>query len=172
MFPVVGVITNHLKAIAHLQWEIFPCGWCYHRPLESNFHSRKDAKTQWLQLINHLFDLMFLRLCVSARAFIFPASARNSRALLNLIPGTRAALLAYPSRWNTAPSKINLAEGSIFRLSVVCLRTRFLAGNTPEERAEMTYTTEVLLSKNKLLFLQNLIWCIKTGLFYHMSNSA
>jgi hypothetical protein len=32
----------------------------------------------------------------------------------------------------------------------------FLAGNTPEERAELTYTTQVLLSKNKLLLLQSL----------------
>ena len=112
-FPVVGVpcgwcyhqplesnfhSRKDAMATAYKSSVLFPCGWCYHQPLESNFHSRKDAKTQWLQLINHLFDLMFLRLCVSARAFIFPASARNSRALLNLIPGTRAALLAYPSR--------------------------------------------------------------------------
>jgi hypothetical protein len=33
----------------------------------------------------------------------------------------------------------------------------FLAGNTPEERAAMTYTTQVLLKKNKSLLLLNLI---------------
>jgi hypothetical protein len=35
-------------------------------------------------------------------------------------------------------------------------RLRFLAGNTPEERAELTYNTQVLISTNRLLLIKSL----------------
>ncbi len=89
---------------------------------------------------------------------------------LGLSPGFNykglVLLAGCPSKWNTAPGKINLAVGGIFRLFVIWDIMRFLAGNTPEERAESTYNTQVLLSKNKLSLLQSLIWHVINVLFY------
>ena len=47
-------------------------------------------------------------------------------------------------------SKINLAGGGSFRLFVISSKTKFLAGTTLEERTELSYKTQVLLSKIKL----------------------
>ncbi|MDP3467467.1 MAG: hypothetical protein Q8S11_04000 [Daejeonella sp.] len=49
----------------------------------------------------------------------------------------------------TVPGKINLAGGGSFRLLVICIRTLFHAGTTPEERAELANKTQVLVSKIK-----------------------
>ncbi len=86
----------------------------------------------------------------STKRIHFPAGARLSCVLIKLVSrklGTRAAAaLGCPSQWKTALGKINLAGGGIFRQFVICNRLRFLAGYTPEERAELSYTTQVLLS--------------------------
>jgi hypothetical protein len=46
----------------------------------------------------------------------------------------------------------------IIVLGTVITQTKggFLAGNTPEERAELTYNTQILISTNKLLIIKSL----------------
>ena len=75
----------------------------------------------------------------------------KARAAIRVyLTGAVVLLPGCPSQKKTASGKINLAVGGIFRLLVICDRTRFLAGNTPEERAEPTFTTQVLILKKQI----------------------